>query len=90
MPGSELPPAEASFPGMPTGIVYIPAEFVPHDRMKAFPVQGECLAGDDIHDGDVVLVDPDEPVTGGDIAVVRSRRGGVAQREPAPVPVRPP
>jgi phage repressor protein C with HTH and peptisase S24 domain len=47
---------------MPTGIVYIPAAFVPHDRMKAFPVRGECMAGDHIHDGDIVLVDPEEPV----------------------------
>ena len=59
----------------PSGFINVPAAFVPHDRVMAFQVQGECLSGDGIHDGDHVLVDPERPVADGDIAVIRTRRG---------------
>jgi SOS-response transcriptional repressor LexA len=59
---------------MPAGYIDVPAEFAP-DGVMAFRVQGECLAGDHIHDGDWVLADPAEPVADGDICVVRSKRG---------------
>jgi repressor LexA len=62
----------------PHGFINVPAEFA-HDGMMAFPVRGECLSGDAIHDGDYVLVDPEEPVADGDIAVVRTRNGGLVK-----------
>ena len=59
----------------PRGSIGVPAEFASHDTVVAFRVRGECLAGDGIHDGDYVLVDPEQMVADGDIAVVRSKRG---------------
>jgi repressor LexA len=54
----------------PTGFIKVPAAYTT-DGMIAFPVRGDCMSGDDIRDGDYVLVDPAEPVTDGDIAVVK-------------------
>lgn len=52
------------------GTIWLPEECVPNARVFAHPVRGNCLAGDGIRDGDVIVIDPDEPVADGDIAVV--------------------
>jgi SOS-response transcriptional repressor LexA len=59
----------------PRGFIDVPAEMVPHNRVIAFGVAGDCLTGDGILDGDNILVDPLAEVEDGDIAVVVARFG---------------
>jgi SOS-response transcriptional repressor LexA len=51
-------------------IVGIPEEALPanHDHLIAFGVAGDCMSGDAITDGDVVIVDPELMPADGDIA----------------------
>jgi SOS-response transcriptional repressor LexA len=53
------------------GIIGIPQEALPasHDHLIAFAVSGDCMSGDAITGGDVVIVDPDLMPADGDIAV---------------------
>jgi SOS-response transcriptional repressor LexA len=52
------------------GTIFIPQEALPasHDHLIAFAVSGDCMSGDAITDGDVVIVDPDLMPADGDIA----------------------
>jgi hypothetical protein len=49
----------------------MPEEALPpeHGHLIAFEVAGDCMNGDRIFDGDVVIVDPELMPAGGDIAV---------------------
>jgi SOS-response transcriptional repressor LexA len=53
------------------GTIGIPEEFLPpeHEHLIAFEVAGNCMNGDKIFDGDVVIVDPELLPAHGDIAV---------------------
>jgi DNA polymerase V len=51
------------------GFIDIPAECDLGEHVVAFQVAGDCMTGDGICDGDFVIVDPDQPVAHGDIAV---------------------
>lgn len=57
--------------------IHIPAQCHLGEHVVAFEVSGDCKTGDSINDGDYVIVDPDQPVAHGDIAVfaVRTERG---------------
>jgi SOS-response transcriptional repressor LexA len=63
----------------PRGFIDIPKECDLGEHVVAFQVAGDCMTGDGIHDGDFVIVDPDQPVANGDIAVFTFRTGtGIA------------
>jgi SOS-response transcriptional repressor LexA len=55
----------------------IPRECHLGEHVVAFEVSGDCMTGDGIHDGDYIIVDPDQPVTHGDIAAfaIRTENG---------------
>jgi SOS-response transcriptional repressor LexA len=59
------------------GYIGTPAECHLGEHVVAFEVSGHCMTGDGINDGDFVIVDPDQPVAHGDIAVfiVRTEKG---------------
>jgi SOS-response transcriptional repressor LexA len=50
------------------GFIGIPRECGLGEHVVAFQVAGDCMTGDGIHDGDFIIVDPDQPVAHGDIA----------------------
>lgn len=55
----------------PTGSILIPEEIgARYPNVYAVQVSGDSMTGDDIHDGDYVLVDPAAQAHDGDIAVV--------------------
>ena len=56
------------------GFIGIPAECHLGEHVVAFQVSGDCMTGDGIHDGDFIIVDPDQPVAHGDIAPSPSGR----------------
>jgi SOS-response transcriptional repressor LexA len=61
------------------GFIGIPAECHLGEHVVAFEVSGDCMTGDGIHDGDFIIVDPDQPVAHGDIAVFTFRtESGIA------------
>lgn len=55
----------------------IPAQCHLGERVVAFEVSGDCMTGDGINDGNFVIVDPDQPVSHGDIAAfaLRTEKG---------------
>jgi len=55
------------------GFIGIPARCDLGEHVVAFEVSGDCMTGDGICDGDFVIVDPDQPVAHGDIAVFTFR-----------------
>jgi SOS-response transcriptional repressor LexA len=55
------------------GFIGIPAQCDLGEHVVAFEVSGDCMTGDGINDGDFVIVDPDQPVAHGDIAVFAHR-----------------
>jgi SOS-response transcriptional repressor LexA len=59
------------------GFIYIPRECLTSEHVVAFQVSGDCMTGDGIHDGDYIIVDPDQPVAHGDIAAftVKTQNG---------------
>jgi len=59
------------------GYIGTPAQCHLGEHVVAFEVSGHCMTGDGINDGDFVIVDPDQPVAHGDIAVfiVRTEKG---------------
>jgi SOS-response transcriptional repressor LexA len=61
-------PGDAQFV---TGFIHIPEEVADrHPKVYAHRVRGDSMTGDDISDGDYVLVDPDIEPGDGDIAIV--------------------
>ena len=54
-------------------------EVVAHEHLAAFWVRGDCMSGDGITDGDVVMVDTDRKPEHGDIGVffIANGRGGM-------------
>lgn len=54
-------------------------EVVPHEHAAVFWVLGNCMNGDGISDGDIVLVDAQRKPEHGDIGVffIRNERGGL-------------
>jgi len=67
-------------PGEPQGYIGMPDYLVPHDDIGFFLVKGDCMAGDGICDGDLVLADFGAEVADGDVAVVRSDHGGYVKQ----------
>lgn len=62
VPAGDPEPEEADF----KGYISIPKEHLGSavkSRLKALRVHGESLSGDNIHDGDLLIVDPDPDVT---------------------------
>jgi DNA polymerase V len=57
------------------GYIGIPAQCRLGEHVVAFQVAGDCMTGDGIHDGDFIVVDPDQPVAHGDIAAFAIRTG---------------
>lgn len=59
------------------GFIGIPRECDLGEHVVAFQVSGDCMTGDGIHDGDFIVVDPDQPVAHGDIAAfaIRTENG---------------
>jgi SOS-response transcriptional repressor LexA len=73
MAADPLPPEPVQ-----TGTVSVPADLIPpdHGRLGAWQVAGDCMSGDGILDGDVVIVDFDRVPADGDIvaACIRNWR----------------
>ena len=52
--------------------VWIPEGYARRDSVFSVQVDGDSMSGDDIHEGDFVIVDPNQRPDDGDIAVVRT------------------
>ena len=64
----------------PEGCITVPAALIRHARVVAFRVRGDELSGDDIRDGDYLLVDPGQRISAGGLAVVRDGERAVIKR----------
>jgi repressor LexA len=61
---------------MTQAFIQVPEDMFDRAReLVSYGVRGDCLNGDHIRNGDYIIVDRDEPVADGDIAVVRTRAG---------------
>lgn len=52
--------------------VWIPEEYARRDRVFSVQVDGDSMSGNDILDGDFVIVDPNQRAEDGNIAVIRA------------------
>jgi DNA polymerase V len=62
-----------------TGTIELPADIIPNEHVVVFGVKGDCMSGNGINDGDLVIVDTERAPAHREIGIfmIRNQDGGL-------------